>query len=101
MITEAEKDPYPGRDYDSLAHGIQCGIGYLLAKEPNPGTPKHLMVGNCCRAADAAGLVRLLISKGVFTEAEYLEAITNQMKVELKYWEDRISTLYGANIKLY
>lgn len=101
MIQESEKDPYPGRDYDSLAHGVQCGIGYLLAKDEFPGTPKSLMVGNCCRAADAAGLVRLLIAKGLFTEAEYVEAITQSMKEELAMWEDRISKLYGANIKLF
>ena len=42
--------------------------------------PKHLRTGLDLSKSDMGGLARLLIAKGVFTEQEYNEAITNAAK---------------------
>jgi hypothetical protein len=63
-------------------------------------TPKHLRVGvNACMC-NHAGLVRLLISKGLIAETEYIDAITEEMNQELDRYEDRANQTLGTdNIK--
>lgn len=97
--------------YTAAAHAIQSATKLQLALdaqkggEPAPGLPetssasaKHLRVGLDLRAADHASLVRLLIAKGVVTEAEYLQAIADGAEREAREAGERASTRLGRPV---
>src|SRR6478609_5667341 len=64
----------PMSEYLKQAHRVQTAI----AMNPNKTAmePKHMRTGIDMSKADMAGLVTLLISKGILTREEYAEAIT-------------------------
>lgn len=57
---------------------------------PSPTSPKHLRVGVNAAMSDQAGLVKLLIEKGVFTLDEYTRSIADQMEIEQQMYEARL-----------
>jgi hypothetical protein len=50
--------------------------------------------------SDHGSLARLLISKGIIAEAEYLEAIADGMEREAKMYKERVSEHFGRPIDL-
>ena len=82
-------------EYEKHAHTVQTAIAY------NPDAkalePKHLRVGIDMSKADQAGLARLLIDKGVFTEAEYVEAITQSAKEEAERQRLALAATIGVD----
>ena len=92
----------PQERYISAAHAMQSGV----AAEMNlPGRmsatePKHLRVGVNSAMVEHSALAQLLISKGVITEAEYLEAVAAAMEREVKAYELRLSEHFGTKITL-
>jgi hypothetical protein len=88
------------RTYEEAAHAMQAGVAVDQGRGSQDGTPKHLRVGINAAMSDMAGLVRLLISKGIFTEAEYIEAITAAMNHEADRYEKLLSETMGRTIKL-
>lgn len=45
--------------------------------------------------SEQGGLARLLISKGVFTEEEYAEAMVEAAELEAQSWVDRVKRDYN------
>jgi hypothetical protein len=88
------------KSYEALAHAMQTGVAFEMVRNPKPTEPKHLRVGINAAMADHAGLVKLLIKKGVFTEQEYVDAITESMQDEVKRYERHLEETYGAKITL-
>lgn len=86
--------------WKAAAHGMQTGVAFDHEKGSDDGTPKHLRVGINSAMADHAGLVKLLISKGVITEEEYLEAIADSMEEERDRYEQHLELKHGAKVKL-
>lgn len=84
--------------WERAAHAMQAGVAYSRDKKNQE--PKHLRVGINCAMSDQAGLVKLLIEKGVFTEAEYYKAIADQMEIEAEDHRKMIEAETGAKIKL-
>ena len=70
------------RRYRKAAHAVQTAIAISLDHDDPAATPKHLRVGVDLSKSDAKGLVTLLIAKGVFTIAEYVEAIAQAAEEE-------------------
>ena len=61
---------------------------------------KHLRTGIDLSKSDACGLARLLIAKGIFTEQEYVDAITQSVKEEADNYEKMVqSVLSNRNIR--
>lgn len=87
-------------EYLKHAHAMQSGVAMDMNINPKPTEPKHLRVGINSTMADHAGLVGLLISKGVFTEKEYLAAITQSMKEEKERYEAYLSEKLKSKITL-
>src|SRR5690349_18898785 len=87
--------------YAQLGHAVQSGIAMLMEL---PGqtftTPKHLRVGIDTSKSDMRGLVTLLINKGVITEEEYYEAMTDAMSREVVEYEHRLSRELGVSVTL-
>jgi hypothetical protein len=72
-----------GLSYEQAAHGVQTAIAYAMEKGGTATEPKHLRVGIDMEKSDMLGLVELLIAKGVFTSAEYLEYVRLAANEEL------------------
>jgi hypothetical protein len=86
----------PDLTYEQAAHAVQTGVAHMLHHNPRSADPKHLRTGLDLRAADAAGLARLLIAKGVFTEAEYLEAVRVAAVEEVARYEAAVADALEA-----
>lgn len=93
-------DEKPTERYLAAAHAIQTGVALDLESGDSSGSPKQLRTGINLRACDQAGLVRLLIAKGVFTETEYLDAIAGAAEAEKARYEERISKRLGRKVTL-
>ena len=77
-----------GLTYEQAAHGVQTAIAYDRTNGGKATEPKHMRVGIDMSKADMLGLVCLLIDKGVFTEAEYIEAIRLSANEEVAMREE-------------
>jgi hypothetical protein len=79
--------------YRRAGHKVQTAIAF------HPDRPtdqyKDLRTGVDLSKSDMAGLARLLISKGVFTEADYIAAITEAAEAEAAAKEDELSARFG------
>lgn len=83
--------------YHAAGHRIQSAIAALMGRDPGYSAtePKHLRVGIDMSKSDQAGLVNLLIAKGVFTEDEYLAAITQSATEEANAYERTVQSVFG------
>lgn len=83
--------------YERAAHRVQTAIAF------NPDRPhdqyKDLRTGLDLRAADAGGLAKLLIDKGIFTLEEYLSAVADAAEREAEQKEDELSIRHGINVR--
>ena len=80
--------------YLDAAHAVQTGLAMLEHTSPRMFEPKHLRVGIDTSKVEHAGLVTLLISKGIFTEAEYFTAMADAMEAE----KARLEAEIGAKL---
>jgi hypothetical protein len=74
--------------YTDLAHAMQSGVALKMNYDAAETTPKHLRVGVNSAMCDHAALARLLIEKGIITEAEYRQAITDEMAREVERYKE-------------
>lgn len=87
----------PARYQDSL-HRVQTAIATLLGVGRDKRcTAKHLRVGIDMQKADTAGLVTLLIEKGVFSMAEYVAAIAYSAETEANAYEREVQEAFGSS----
>lgn len=86
----------------AAAHAMQSGVATEmgLPGRQTATEPKFLRVGINTALSDHGGLVKLLIDKGVITEAEYFKAIADQMEFEKASYEKRLSEHFGRPITL-
>ena len=70
--------------YTDLLHAMQSGVAMKMNYDESDTTPKHLRVGVNSAMCDQAGLVRLLVQKGIITPEEYEAAVTEEMAREKK-----------------
>jgi len=93
-----------GLSYEQALHGVQGAIKYeienSILERPMISQMKHLRVGLDARAADMAGLVGLLIKKGLFTIEEYQESLRLAMNEELARYEEHLKDKFGPGIKV-
>lgn len=86
--------------WHDAAHAMQSGVAAEMPIDPSATTPKHLRVGVNVAMSDHGSLARLLIAKGVISEAEYLAAIADGMEAEARKYEQRLSEHYGRPVNL-
>lgn len=79
---------------------MQSGVAAKMSFDSKEVDPKHLRVGINTAMSDHCALVRLLIAKGVITDAEYREAITQTMNEEYQRYQDELTTTLGKPVKL-
>lgn len=93
MSEKTDKDRYI-----AAAHRVQTGAA-MRQGHPDQ-TPKHLRVGIDLGKAEAAGLVDLLIEKGIFTKDEYVKAIADAVEQEADMVEKEVQESMGHKVKL-
>jgi hypothetical protein len=87
--------------YVNAAHAMQSGVRLKMTREgipddkdlsPSHGetSPKHLRVGVNSALSTLDAHTRLLIAKGVFTEEEYIEAVTEAMEREVDSYREAL-----------
>lgn len=93
--------------YRAAAHAMQSGVRLRMTREgvpddseliPGHTSPKHLRVGINSAMSDQGGLARLLIEKGLITEAEYVKAMADAMEAEAQSYHDQLGL--GDNVTL-
>jgi len=84
-----------GLTYEEALHGIQTAVKYAMEADPNyhGSEPKHLRVGIDSQKAEMLGLVMLLMSKGIITNDEYIEAMRLAANQELAVREDEYGNI--------
>ncbi len=102
MATEEEKTTMETMmlRYGRALHAMQSGVENERQINPRPTDPKHLRVGVNAVMCDHTALVRLLISKGLITEDEYITAIAEEMEREKERYEQRLSNHFGRPVTL-
>lgn len=97
-------DDSKARKYRELLHAVQSGVAYLEPERYGgpPGTAtneaKHMRVGINSAKVELAGVARLLIQKGVFTEDEYVDAIIAEMQEEVARLEAEAEKKFGSKV---
>jgi len=86
--------------YVKAVHAVQSGVAAAISRGDDAASPKQLRVGVNVAIRDLSSLVDLLISKGVITEEEWFAVMADGMEAEAKMHEDRLSEMFGVNIKL-
>jgi len=107
-MSDANQVPYTDEEtallneHTALCHAMQSGVAMEMnyPERASATEPKHLRVGVNVAMTDHAALVALLIAKGLITRLEYLTAIRDMMKLEVKRYEASISARNGTNITL-
>ena len=76
--------------YEIALHGVQSAVQYEISSNRSTDTtPKQLRIGINAAMTEHSALAYLLISKGVITEAEYLECLRLLMNNELAMYEEK------------
>jgi len=87
--------------YHAHGHAIQTGIKVLLGcNATHECEPKHLRVGISLSKTDHAGLVELLIEKGLFTRQEYFQKMEKMAAKERQNYQDRVRLVLGQNFTI-
>lgn len=81
--------------YVAAAHAMQSGVAAEHARGSRDGEPKHLRVGVNSALVAQGGLARLLIDKGLITEAEYTAAVADAMEAEVARYEEILRQRLG------
>ena len=79
---------------------MQSGVAMEMNYDAGSTEPKHLRVGINSAMCDQAALVRLLMEKGIITQAEYTAAITDEMNREVERYEATLSARLGSKVTL-
>lgn len=93
------------RRYMAAAHAVQAGVAMEMNDDPptnsgSPVSPKMLRTGINMAMVEHGALVRVLIAKGLFTEAEYFAELVKGVEDEQRQYEERLSARYHAKITL-
>lgn len=95
--------------YEQAIHAMQTGVKMELDLD-YPGEFedanlrhkfKHLRTGINSALVETSMLAKLLIDKGLLTEAEYIKRLADAMEAEVKRYEQRLSLRLGTTITLY
>lgn len=82
--------------YLAAAHAMQSGVAAKMQIDPAETTPKHLRVGVNSAMVEHNALAKLLIDKGVISEAEYFTAQADAMEREKALYERWLNDHYGS-----
>lgn len=83
--------------YINACHAMQSGVAFTM-QTSKECEPKHLRVGVNSALCSHAALVRILIAKGFFTEAEYVKEQADEMEREVARYANSIDPAGKVNL---
>jgi hypothetical protein len=86
--------------YLSALHAMQSGVAAMMNIDSADTQPKHLRVGINSALVSNGAIVKLLIDKGLFTEAEWMKVMADEMETEVSSYIHKLSLHYGKDVKL-
>ena len=86
--------------YLAAAHAMQSGVAAKMRYDPNETSEKHLRTGVNSAMVETSALVKLLISKGIITEAEWYAELADAMEREKEAYEKALHNILGTRITL-
>lgn len=86
--------------YLELSHAMQSGVAFLMNHDRSETDPKHLRVGVNSALVDSGALGGLLIKKGIITEEEYFQALTETMSADVESYSRKLEKVTGKKIIL-
>lgn len=88
--------------YLRALHAMQSGVAMEmgLPERQKATEPKHLRTWINVAMCDHAALVKVLVAKGIITDAEYFAALADQVEEEVRRYEQRLSEATGSRITL-
>jgi hypothetical protein len=86
--------------YAALTHAIQAGTGLEQSSYSKDGKPKHLRVGITLARIEHTAVARLCIAAGIFTEAQYFDAVIAELEREKAIITARLEAHYGGHTKI-
>lgn len=91
-----------GERYRRALHAMQSGVAMEMNLEHRQSAtePKHLRVGINAAMVDHAALAKILIDRGIITNAEYTKAVADMMETEKARYEKSLSDHFGKTITL-
>jgi hypothetical protein len=90
-----------GLTYEQALHGIQSAVAFEMEQNGIGCTGeaarmmKHMRTAIDATKAEIAGLVGLMISKGLITLPEYIEVMRRSLNEELARYEQYAREAYG------
>jgi hypothetical protein len=94
----------PQQRYVKAARAVQSGVKADMETDTSgskgASTPKQLRTGLNLAMADQGSLAKLLIDKGVITEAEYFDAIVEGTEREQARYEQILTERFGKPVTL-
>lgn len=90
-------------EYERHLHAMQSGVKAKMEARPARDLPtdlKHLRVGVNSAMVNNLAVVRLLVDKGIITDLEFQEALTNAMREEKELYEKELSEMLNVKITL-
>lgn len=87
--------------YLTAMHAMQTGVATKMALDPSETEPKNLRVGVNSAMMQQGALVKLLINKGLITEAEWFSIMADGAEHEAKLYERDLSQITGTKITLH
>jgi hypothetical protein len=107
IMTDEERVEAAARRYERAMHAVQSGIAMRMDWDEGRTHPdrrftsqKHMRAGVDSSHVTHLGLATLLIAKGIFTKAEYTEAMADAAEKEKASWEETLSTVLQTKITL-
>lgn len=86
--------------YRAAAHAMQSGVAMKMQYDTKETEPKGLRVGVNAAMVEHSALAKLLIDKGVITEAEYFKAIADGMEREARLYTEEINRHFGSGSRI-
>ena len=100
---DASNDPGFHADharYLAAVHACQTGAMYWLEKEPKFGHFKYMRNEIDSALVETRTLYEFMLKAGLFTPAEYMKRLADNMELEKGRYESELSELFGAKITL-
>jgi len=99
-MTEEERKDAAYRRYGKAMHAVQSGVAFMIENgDGKEVEPKHLRVGVASALNANGAIVKLLMRKGLISEAEYAEMLAEYAEKDQASYERAAAALTGAKVK--
>ena len=82
--------------YLKAAHAMQSGVAMKMNFDTTETEPKQLRTGINSAMVEFSALIKLLTTKGILSEGEFMIALADAMEAEKQSYEKMLSEHFGG-----